>query len=99
MPSSFLQEHCAKLTSKILTDKHSGVTPVMTLRTLATLTLTLGSCFEHDRVPVSAAVVDPRVDVGPGVASHLLPLDLQQNVLQHDSRLTDRNLILHGRLI
>ena len=42
-----------------------------------TQTLTLGSCFEHDRVPVSAAVVDPRVDVGPGVASHLLPLDLQ----------------------
>ena len=87
------------LTSKILTDKHSSVTRVMTPRTLATQTLTLWSCFEHDRVPVSAAVVDPRVDVGPGVASHLLALDLQQNVLQHDLRLTDRNLILHGRLI
>ena len=59
--------------------------------------LTLGSSFEHDWVPVSAAVVDPGVDVCPGVARHLLTLDLQQHVLQHELFI-DRNLILHGRL-
>lgn len=63
--------------------------------------LTLGSSFEHDWVPVSAAVVDPGVDVCPGVARHLLTLDLQQHVLKHEAVLElfiDKNLILHGRL-
>ena len=59
--------------------------------------LTLGSSFEHDWVPVSAAVVDPGVDVCPGVARNLLTLDLEQHVLKHELFI-DRNLILHGRL-
>ena len=49
--------------------------------------LTLRSSFEHDWIPVSAAVVDPRVDVRPGVARHLLALDLQQHVLEHETEL------------
>ena len=45
--------------------------------------LTLRSCPEDNRVGVPAAVIDPGADVGPGVARHLLALDLQQDVLQY----------------
>ena len=48
---------------------------------------TLGGSLDHDWVPVSAAVVYPRVDVGPGVASHLLSLDLKQHVLKHGTQI------------
>ena len=37
---------------------------------------------EDDRVGVPAAVIDPGAHVGPGVARHLLALDLQQDVLR-----------------
>ena len=39
---------------------------------------------EDDRVGVPAAVVDPGDHVGPGVARHLLALDLQQDVLREE---------------
>ena len=39
--------------------------------------LTLRSSLEYDRVGVPAAVVEPGGHVGPGVARHLLTLDLQ----------------------
>ena len=48
---------------------------------------TLGSSFDHDWVPVPAAVVYPRVDVCPGVARHLLALGLQQHVLKHGTQI------------
>ena len=46
------------------------------------------SSSQDDWVGVPAAVIDPGADVRPGVACHLLSLDLQQHVLRVLERIT-----------